>query len=440
MKTFNIAILENSADSFVLSNNSREEFMSYTVDETSVMMRSNIQAEWRKRGLHPNASAADFLDFAQAIYTADQVISRRLNGYQGWSRHIRVHFPVSDLGQWHQALPKLEQMLSFLSGDKWELAFRRRTNQRMIQHVVDSNPDGVTKVCLFSGGLDSFIGAIDLLASGEKLALVSHYKGGSESVPQTQLYTALGQHFGNNTFLPFQLYVQPKQSNVQAQKEDTSRARSFLFLAIGIVLANTYGSAIPLIVPENGLISLNVPLTPTRVSSHSTRTTHPHYMALFQEIVGDLGISNLVENPYRFKTKGEMMQECKDQAFLLANYGGSMSCSHPDNSRYEGQRPGIHCGYCVPCIIRQSAETVAGGIHTSYTHNVRTSPPAASSDKGSDLRAFKIALLHTQNLRRTGLLFHILRSGPISFTSDQELSQYKGVYTRGMNEVRNFLS
>ncbi len=439
MKTFNIAILENSADSFVLPNNSQEEFRSYTVDETSVMIRSNIQAEWRKRGIHPNAPAADFLDFAQAIYTADQVISRRLNGYQGWSRHICVHFPVSDLGLWRQACPKLVQMLSFLSGDKWEINFRQRINQRMIQDAVNSNPDGVTKVCLFSGGLDSFIGAIDLLSNGEKLALVSHYKGGSESVPQTQLYGALEQHFGNSNFLPFQLYVQPKQNNVQAQKEDTSRARSFLFLAIGIVLANTYGQTIPLIVPENGLISLNVPLTPTRLSSHSTRTTHPHYMFLFQEILGHLGIINHIENPYRFKTKGEMIQECRDQAFLVANYGESMSCSHPDTSRYEGQRPGIHCGYCVPCIIRQSAETAAGGIHTNYTHNVRTTPPAASSDKGSDLRAFKIALLHTQNLRRTGLLFHILRSGPISFTNDQELSEYKSVYSRGMNEVRNFL-
>src|SRR5688572_27236639 len=114
-------------------------------------------------------------------------------------------------------------------------------------------------------------------------------------------------------------------------------------------------------------------------------------MSLLQEILGDLGISNRIENPYRFKTKGEMMQECRDRAFLLSNYGASMSCSHPDNSRYEGQRPGIHCGYCVPCIIRQSAETAAGGIHTTYTHNVQTNPPAASSDKGSDLRAYKIA-------------------------------------------------
>lgn len=440
MKTFNIAVLENSVDNFVLPNNSWEEFMSYTVDETSVMMRSNIQAEWRKRGLYPNASAADFLDFAQAIYTADQVISRRLNGHQGWSRHIRLHFPVSNLGQWQQALSKLEQMLSFLSGDRWEINFRQRSSQRMIQHVVDSNPEGITKVCLFSGGLDSFIGAIDLLANGQKLALVSHYKGGSESVPQTQLYGALAQHFGKNNFSPFQLYVQPKQSNVQAQKEETSRARSFLFLAIGIVLANTYGQTIPLIVPENGLISLNVPLTPTRLSSHSTRTTHPHYMSLFHEIVRALGMDNSIENPYRFKTKGEMMQECRDRAFLMANYGESMSCSHPDTSRYEGQRPGIHCGYCVPCIIRQSAETAAGSIHTTYTHNVRTTPPAASSDKGSDLRAFKISLHHTQNLRRMVLLFHILRSGPILFTSEQELLEYKGVYTRGMNEVRNFLS
>lgn len=31
-------------------------------------------------------------------------------------------------------------------------------------------------VCLFSGGLDSFIGAIDLLAAGENIAMVGHYR------------------------------------------------------------------------------------------------------------------------------------------------------------------------------------------------------------------------------------------------------------------------
>ena len=39
----------------------------------------------------------------------------------------------------------------------------------------------VDSVCLFSGGLDSFVGAIDLLANGAKPIFVSHYWDASTS-------------------------------------------------------------------------------------------------------------------------------------------------------------------------------------------------------------------------------------------------------------------
>ena len=52
-----------------------------------------------------------------------------------------------------------------------------------------------TAVCLFSGGLDSFIGAIDLFAAKQTPMLVSHYWDGITSKHQTYCGSVLEKHF-----------------------------------------------------------------------------------------------------------------------------------------------------------------------------------------------------------------------------------------------------
>ena len=55
------------------------------------------------------------------------------------------------------------------------------------------------------------------------------------------------------------------------------------------------GLARPLIlrVPKNGLIALNVPLDQLRLGALSTRTTHPFYIARWNELVGILANADL---------------------------------------------------------------------------------------------------------------------------------------------------
>ena len=440
MRIWNILVKENDQDRYTFPDNPQEDTLDFTVGHQSGVVQSNARALLQQSNLVPSQTTGDLLDFAVAIYSVDQVISRKQYGYQGWSRHIRVHFPVHDITPWNNIKSGLEEMLSFLSGDKWEVLFRPRAQVLPVQGVIDPNPQGITTVSLLSGGLDSFISAIDLLGGSQKVAFVSHYKKGSESPKQTALYSALQSKYGQNVFIKYQFYVQPNQRHQKATKEDSSRARSFLFLVLGITVANILGDNVDLVVPENGLISLNVPLTQTRLSSHSTRTTHPFYFKKFLEVLLGLGIRNQLSNPYQFKTKGEMMLDCLDRPFLQQNYAETLSCSHPDTSRFvRGTRPGIHCGYCVPCIIRQAAENAAGGVHTTYAHQIKTSPPSASTRKGRDLRAFKMAIEEIRGFPHHSLMLRILRSGPLPFDNQAELNNYITAYQRGMQEVENFL-
>lgn len=440
MTICNILIKENDQDSYAAKIGVGEDLLDFSISSASDIMRSNVRDLFSSNNFILRHNPSDLLDFAMSIYSIDQIVSRKKYGYQGWSRHLKVHFPVADLGLWNSVRSDIEQMLSFLSGDKWQFLFRQHSNVLPIQPVLTPNPNNITKVSLFSGGLDSFISAVDLLGHNEKVAFVSHYKSGSESPKQRALYSLLETKYGQSAFLKNQFYVQPNQKHQKATKEDSSRARSFLFLVLGISVANSLGNNIELVIPENGLISLNIPLTQTRLSSHSTRTTHPFYLSLFKKVIQALGISNPIINPYQFQTKGEMMLNCNDRVFLQQHYADTLSCSHPDNSRFvSGSRPGKHCGYCVPCIIRQAAEHAAGRIKTDYARHIKTHPPDPTTKTGRDLRAFKMALIEINNLPHHSMMLRILRSGPLPFTSQNELSNYIAMYKRGMQEVGSFL-
>lgn len=106
---------------------------------------------------------------------------------------------------------------------------------------------------------------------------------------------------------------------------------------------------IPLYVCENGFISINPPLTDSRLGSLSTRTTHPEFLGLVQKLMAKAALRIRIENPYQLKTKGEMLQGCHDRTKLEENASLSISCGR---YRRFGNK---HCGRCVPCLVRRAA-------------------------------------------------------------------------------------
>lgn len=444
MNTWNIIFKQSSKDSFDIDVSGNEKKLVINTDQHGLqdtVLSTNVFTELKKLQIVTTTNVHDLLHFAIGVYTVDQGISRDIHGFQQWSRHIRLFVPVSTVTGWTKCKKEIEDMLSFLSGDKWEISFRKKAGeQKKLELPSDKNPNGIKSVSLFSGGMDSFIGAIDLLEDNKKVHFVSHYKRGTEGNVQPILYEALKGKYGESAFNFTRFWVQPTQKNKSLSKERSSRARSFLFLCLGISIANSLEQNVEFIVPENGLISLNVPLTGARLSSHSTRTTHPYYLGLFKKIMIVLDIKNPIRNPYQFLTKGEMAKNCKDTTFLKKWNKTTVSCSHPDNSRRKkGSKPGIQCGYCVPCIIRQAAEKINKLEGTEYVQDIIKTPPSQTKKTGSDMRAFKLALEGMNGKSDQSVMFDVLSSGPIPFDNENELNEYIKVYKRGMNEVKNFL-
>ncbi len=304
---------------------------------------ANIINTIHRARLNPHPLAWDLLSIALAVIAADTG-ARRNQSPDGWTREIQLQIAVSSSVFWTAHKSILERQLRFLTTDIWTLTFQ----DGGAIPPPPSKPVMPTDDCisLLSGGLDSLVGAIDLCSRHSKRPyLVSQVSKGDKE-KQVHFAASIGgglQHLQLNHDI-----------NCPGVNERSQRARSFIFLAYAVLLATTLkkysdGHIVKIYVCENGFISINAPLTSSRIGSLSTRTTHPVYLGIFQSLLDATGLRAQFENPYQFKTKGEMLIDCSDQILLTKNAHVATSCGRFARNGY------IHCGRCVPCLIRRAA-------------------------------------------------------------------------------------
>lgn len=398
-------------------------------DKNSV--QSNVKTKLQDAGLYPSALVVDLLHLAMTVYSADKRV-RRKAAYNRWERGFRVFLPVSDPLIWETSKPTLQKMLNFITSDNWDLEFRPITTDISIQPHQCRLP-GINKkisaVALLSGGLDSFTGAIDLLhKTPRSVAFVSHYgRGNVTHKVQDQIYSLLREYYPKQ-IEDFPFFV---QASIGESSEPSSRSRSMLFLSLGTAVASTLEKGTPLYIIENGFMSLNVPLAHDRIGSLSTRTTHPYFLEMYQQVLQILNIKVPIENPCRFHTKGEMLENAKKKNLKATQEGikKTLSCSNSIKQRFAGVSPYRHCGYCLPCLVRQAAIYKAGLRDITYGVNILQNP------QGEDLHALKMAMRRME-ASQSPLIFDVLQAGPIPDSQQQ----YADVYGRGMLELKQFLS
>jgi len=395
----------------------------------------------------PSEIGLDLLIVATHVHAADTRISRFEQSQDSWTREIRIVVPVSDPTRWKSAAGTLTCMLEFLTGDRWSIGFRSRP-ERFVSIITSQTtllPMTFDGVSLFSGGLDSLIGAIDLLENRRTPLLISHAGDSASSNAQHKLFAKLKNHYTSSSFDRLRLPMGFVDGLVEGVgSENTTRGRSFLFFALGVFAGTGLGSHFMLRVPENGLIALNVPLDPLRLGSNSTRTTHPFYMSRWNDLFTELGIDGRVENLYWDKTKGEMVASCANGVLLRLIANDSLSCSSPASGRWQGrQGHGIeHCGHCLPCLIRRASLDAAwgpGSDSTVYTvSDLRAQPLDTKESIGKQVRSFQFAI---ERLRGRPDLARLLIHKPGSLADEiDRLDQLADVYRRGLNEVAQLIN
>jgi hypothetical protein len=311
-------------------------------------------------------------------------------------------------------------MLRFLTGDFWHLQFTSGGTTAPVTtapHAYD-----VDCVSLLSGGVDSLIGSIDFTHAGRRPLFVSQMaKGNSETqVEYAKSLGAAARHIQWNHNI-----------RVVHDAERSTRARSivfFAFAAIGACVLDTQSEPATIVVPENGFISLNIPLNAGRTGSLSTKTTHPVFMERLDAVWQALGIRARLVRPYAFKTKGELMAECQNQALLGQLVGESTSCGRYGYYNY------THCGRCVPCLVRRAAFLKAGLSDTTPKYHFPKLTKAGRDDGANDIGAVAAAVIRYETLGIRRLI-----AGQLWFSSPTDRSKYEGVVARGFDELAALL-
>ncbi|MCL4502603.1 MAG: hypothetical protein M1438_12255 [Deltaproteobacteria bacterium] len=337
----------------------------------------------------PGETAQAFLLSALGVWAADKLLPRR-EAPDAWTRNIILHLPATDLLR--QLAPDLARLLNFLTGDDWTLKLRPAKIGLGFRGCWPHTwrPQAVV---LCSGGLDSLIGAIDLLEEGQRLVLVSHYDFGQLAALQQGLAAALTAHYG-----PDKVHHLGVRLQFPEAPELTLRSRSLLYLSLALATAAAFGDDTAVLVPENGWISLNPPLTGNRLGAYSTRTTHPHFIASLHSLWQQAGLRHPLANPYQTFTKGEMLQNCRNRPLLQDLFARTVSCSRPVVSRWQQRQAGA-CGYCYPCLMRRIALHRLGWDDSSdYLLDVLAAPETLRHrTRGRDLRALLLALITWEN-------------------------------------------
>lgn len=304
----------------------------------------------------------ELLRLAAMVYAADRSVPRRVGRVNWTQRHIALSVPVHDPASWNAIAGELQGLLDFLSGDQWELTFRAARIPRE-SIAPDAYPD-VRRVVLMSGGADSATGAFLARTRPEEHLLVSHVGATSISPIQKDVAERIRelrpdgatQHHAQIVFT--RRKTQP--GGHRFRDENTTRTRSFLFLAFGLALASI--NEVELWIPENGFASLNPPLGPDQLGSLSTRTTHPWFLAELSRLIGQTGGWGLLSNPFATQTKGEMFRWLADEVGDDAASGllsATNSCAFT-NRRWLGVSATDHCGTCFGCLVRRASFAAAG--------------------------------------------------------------------------------
>lgn len=395
----------------------------------------------------PDPIALDFLLIASIVYIVDKGV-RRYYTDDFWTREFSLSIPVSDPNVWSRVRPELAECLAFLTGDIWHIGFAARTDGIFSALAPARRPDkppDVRVVSLFSGGMDSLIGVLDWLAAREgNSLLMGHHDATGPAGDQRRLYSTLNAlppyadrcDWKSVRIRPLPLGLAREGQRVHARgSEPTLRSRSLVFLALGLYAARAVGTDVHLLVPENGFIAINIPLTASRIGTCSTRTTHPFFLDSVRRVAATVGLPALIDNPLALLTKGEAIANCRDQASLARLVAESVSCAHASRRGRWVRRYARNCGYCVPCLIRRAAlHHVGWDDGAAYGIDVCTSELDLDEEIAGDARAVLDCL--DQVRTDDDIADRVAMTGPLPPEQDDA---YIAMVGRGIEEVRTFV-
>lgn len=309
----------------------------------------------------------DLMEIAGYVYAADRSIGRGATDsleYHSWSRELNFFIKVRDISFWKNSeiIKCLSEALTFVSGDQMHsFTFESGGGDIGQGNLYDTEGIQLEKkdnsiICLFSGGLDSLAGALEILTTTDKSLILISHRSNTTGVSKIQkgIHKLLDKDFpGRIQYFPFYCNLHGERA-----VEETQRTRIFLYTTIAYSLSSL-ASEKEIYVFENGVTSLNFSKRADLINARASRTTHPKTLKLledFYSIVG--GEQHRIVHPFLFNTKTDIFNKIK--AAKKINYINSTISCTKTFLRFENNTQATHCGGCSQCVDRRLAAFASG--------------------------------------------------------------------------------
>jgi len=332
-----------------------------TTEDTKGNVRAKIQFLHDSCKLSITGIMEDLLRLATCCLESDKIIHRGTENdlsLSNWERELHVTASVCNSEFWNLAKTKqlLSDYLNYLTGDDWHFEFindRQPGWASTLFRGIGENPDGaeLNEVLLFSGGLDSLCSLLIKINEGKKPLLASHIPNYNISSIQKELLTYIRNRY-NKCNLPHIAYC---SNAIGGNKhERTQRSRSFLYASLGLVMAISNGIS-KISIPDNGIISLNLPRLSQSICARNSRSTHPISLYKFKKLADHLtNIDVEIDNPIKFYTRAEVIKKIEE-----LGYGELIEKTSSCTSLRQTTKSIPNCGTCSQCIDRRFGMEIA---------------------------------------------------------------------------------
>jgi predicted MPP superfamily phosphohydrolase len=344
------------------------------------------------------AAFVDLIELAAYVEAAETRGARRYR--------IVMPFREPDVFRDPAVFVPLQRTLSALSGDEYRIEPRERTTRdRGLLIDPAPLPRGRLEVVPFSGGLDSFAGALRLVRQKRNVVLVAQRTSPRIEPFVRKLVDVLKREGGERvSFVP-----------VWHEREGRAipRTRGFLYAAVsGAISALAPRSSVRFF--ENGVVSLGLPLSAAGLTVPVSRVAHPRVLVGWQKLFSALaGRAIAVDNGFLFTTKAEVVRGLRDD-------GGEPMIASTVSCLRRAPRPHTHCGLCAQCIDRRFATLAAD---------------AAAADPSSLYAVDLLTGERPLGEPRAVLEAYVRAASEIARASDQELFAQHGELARVLAHI-----
>lgn len=319
----------------------------------------------------------DLMEVATSAYLADRFAPRRhpdkSNDSRPRNRRIRISLPVRSPAMWRgQPAKLLGELLLFLSGDPWEFEFLPLNDGSPIaqqSYLLDFFPERQPAVMLFSGGLDSYVGAVHQLRDSNcfhvLVSAFTHNRMAADQAHQANILFNGRRKIGHRVAVSYGLPTKIERVRL----ESSQRARGLIYLTIGAITALNLGVN-ELSVYENGIGALNLPFDASQSGWEISRAVHPKTLSLMEQLVISItGTPLQIRTPFLFSTKADSLKGTGPER-LLDGIRYTFSCDRFPNYRERRRQ----CGVCSSCVLRrlalEAAELAEVESTDEYTHDI----------------------------------------------------------------------